>query len=269
MRSGLIDKKQYLTLLSKTVNAYLRNYGRDKQTLEDASFNAWTKFYQPNENSPNANVSYYVKGALAALCLDLYIRDASLNQHSLDDIMLALWQKWQTDQQGLTETEWETFAQQVTGLPLTTLFDQLLRSTEPLPLASLLAKQGVELCLSADDKKDSIAETSSPGNKPDLGVQGANTAEGYVLKHVFNDGAAQKAGLSAGDILLALDQNRIYDLAKQLEYYSVADTVTIHFFRRSQLHALSVTLQTKPQHTCRLSLLDEDAAAWLTETRQR
>lgn len=271
VRSGLINKAQYLGLLAKTITAYERNLGRLKQTLEDSSFNAWTKFYHPNENTPNSVVSYYTKGAMAALCLDLYIRDQTQNKYSIDDIMQVLWNHSQmTGYRGVAENEWESIAETLTGLSLCDVFNHFLRSTQPLPLKNLLEKQGVELHLtsanSSDDKGGLYSTVETQPTYPSLGVQGVKKPEGYVLKYVFDEGAGQQAGLSAGDILLSLNGNRIDDLDAQLKLFRVDDKVEIHFFHGERLLKREVLLQAAARDTCRLQLIDDKSAAWLTET---
>ena len=148
VRTGLISPQTYLDLLSQTITSVERGGGRLLQNLEDASFDAWVKYYRPDENSPNVLVSYYAKGALFALCLDLTIRRESSGTKSLDDVMRALWLKYglsfDIQQQGIAEDEWELLAQQITGLDLTDLFQLGLRSTADLPIRELLIECGIE-----------------------------------------------------------------------------------------------------------------------------
>ncbi|HJV07031.1 MAG TPA: PDZ domain-containing protein [Chromobacteriaceae bacterium] len=266
VRCGLIDCKRYLGLLAQTISGVQRGAGRLKQTLEESSFNAWTKYYRQDENSPNSIVSYYTKGALAALALDLTIRRDSAGQLSLDDVMRALWRKWLADGQGLAENEWEAVAQQVTGLDLGEFFDRALRRTDDLPLAELLATQGVSLLW---DVAQSVADRGSvldgaPAKAPrvSLGVKTAADPLGLKLVHVLEGGAAQQAGLSGGDILLALDGLRLFDLDKALARYQPGDTVTLHAFRRDELLMRDIALPAAPADTCRLLLADE-GGQWL------
>ena len=94
VRSGVIPPESYLELLGQTITRVLRGSGRHQQSVADSSFDAWTKFYRQDENASNAIVSYYTKGALIALALDLMIREASNGQRSLDDLMRQLWQRY-------------------------------------------------------------------------------------------------------------------------------------------------------------------------------
>lgn len=266
LRCGLIDSKRYLGLLAQTISGVERGAGRLKQTLEESSFDAWTKYYRQDENSPNSIVSYYTKGSLAALALDLTIRQQTDGRQSLDDVMRALWQKWQADGQGLAEDEWEQIARQVTGLDLQAFFDSALRSTADLPLANLLATQGLDMCWDyADHAGDAggigpVAADRRP--RASLGVKTAVDPLGLRLVNVLDGSAAQQAGLAGGDILIALDGLKVTDLDKMLARYGVGEIVTLHLFRRDELLVRDVSLQAVPRTCCRLQLLREDAG-WL------
>ena len=199
-RIGLDD---YLKLLAKTITQVHKGSGRHKQSVAESSFEAWTKYYRQDENSPNAIVSYYTKGALVALCLDLALRRESA--HSLDDVMRALWQRWLADGQGVSETGWEALAMEVSGLDLRDFFQRALRSTDALPLTELLASVGVTLKHTVRDADDASRPTP-----PTLGVKTERDPLGWRIKCAYQDGPAQQAGLSGGDVLLALDGLRTY-----------------------------------------------------------
>ena len=248
VRCGLIDEKRYLGLLAETVSGVERGAGRLKQTLEQSSFEAWTKYYRQDENSPNSIVSYYTKGALAALALDLTIRRDSQGRQSLDDVMRALWRKWLDDGKGLAEDEWESQAQAATGLDLTAFFDHALRSVKPLPLAELLATQGVELrfepAANAGDRGD-LALSGKPA-PASLGVKAVAEAQGVRVLNVYDGGAAQRAGVSGGDVIVAIDKLKAVDLDKVLARYQPGDKLKLHLFRRDELLSLQLELQAAP-----------------------
>ncbi|HCN89789.1 MAG TPA: peptidase M61 [Oxalobacteraceae bacterium] len=265
VRSGLIDQAAYFKLVAKTVNAVLRGSGRHKQSVAESSFDAWTKYYRQDENSPNAIVSYYTKGSLVALALDLTIRAETNGRKSLDDVMRALWQQFGRDfyagngGRGVSESEVEALFDSVTGLKLKRLLDRSVRGTGDLPLAKLLAPFGVTL---ADDHKNA---------KAGLGVRTARDGNDCKLANVYEGGAAHCAGLSAGDLLVALDGLRVsaVNLDALLARYRVGDTATLHAFRRDELMTFNVKLaqddapqmalapQAKPAAAARLR------AAWL------
>lgn len=271
-RSGLIDGKRYLSLLAKTITNVMRNHGRTKQTLEEASFDAWIKYYRQDENSPNSLVSYYTKGSLVALALDLLIRRETHNTKSLDDVMRALWHKFLADSQGLAEDEWERIASDVTGVVLTSFFNCALRSTQDLPLAELFISQGIEMRLdlaeSSHDRGsacdlDACSTLTQPHARVSLGVRTVTEAAGIRLTHVLDGGAAQKAGLSGGDMIVAIDGLKAVDVEKQLMRFAVGDTVRIHAFRRDELMTVDVILIEEEANTCRLCLRPVESSWFL------
>ncbi|MGH8482154.1 MAG: M61 family metallopeptidase, partial [Nevskiaceae bacterium] len=141
LRAGAIDAPAYLDLVAEAATRLARTPGRRQHSLADASFEAWLKYYQPDENTPNATVSYYVKGALAALCLDLHLRRHS--KVTLDDVMRELWRRHGRAGTPVPERGLERIAAELSGLDLARELDAWLRSTEELPLAALLAEFGV------------------------------------------------------------------------------------------------------------------------------
>ncbi|MES2323890.1 MAG: M61 family metallopeptidase [Pseudomonadota bacterium] len=254
VRAGIIGEAAYLKLLAKTVASTLRGSGRTKQSVADSSFDAWGKYYRQDENAPNAIVSYYGKGSLIALAFDLTIRAKTKGKKSLDDVMLALWQRYGRDfyptvGRGVTEAEVEALFDEVSGLKLKPLFERYVRGTVDLPLAKLYAPFGVKL---ADERR-----SSKPSLDVGLGRDGADCK----LTQVHEGGAAHKAGLSAGDILMAVDGLRVAgqpcNLDAMLSRYKVGDKVGVHAFRRDELMTFDVTLQGDRVPGVTLSLVDE------------
>ena len=259
LRCGLIDRERYLGLLAETITGVYRIGGRRKQTLEESSFDAWIKHYRQDENSPNSMISYYTKGALVALALDLLIRSKSAKAESLDDVMRALWKQWMHDGQGFAEEAWERIAAEATGLDLTAFFDHALRSTEDLPLESLLATQGVKLqfdfAKNGADKGGFCAEAPKPGKpRATLGVKASGDALGVKLLQVFDGGAAQAAGLSGNDVVLAIDGLRVSDPEKMNARLTAGKRVQVHAFRRDEMMVFDVEPTAQLADTCRLSL---------------
>lgn len=244
VRAGIITETDYLGLVAKTINSVWQGNGRNKQSVADSSFDAWIKYYRRDENTPNAVVSYYTKGSLVALALDLSIRSKTQGAKSLDDLMLALWQHYGVDfyepdmvQSGVTEEEVEALVDEICGARMKPFFERYVRGLDEIPLTKLLAPFGVQL----EDKRASA--------KPSLGVALGSDGRDCKLTHVYDGGAGQAAGLSAGDILLALDGLRVQvkggknNLDTLLAAYKVGDKVELHAFRRDELLCLKATLQ--------------------------
>ncbi len=249
VRSGLISADDYLKLLGKTVSNVLRGSGRLKQSVAESSFDAWTKYYRQDENAPNAIVSYYAKGALVALALDLQWRAASDGRGSLDDLMRALWQRHGKTGVGVGEDEIFGLLAEVAAAQcgdaargLADWLREAVEGTEDLPLAGLLKGFGVAYQL----------EPSSPA--PSLGARLSASAPLRVLS-VHDGGAAQAAGLSAGDELVALDGLRVPGdgLESMLTRRQPGDKVALQVFRRDELMRFELTLQAPERSQVKLS----------------
>ncbi len=278
VRTGVISEASYLELLGQTITRVLRTGGRLKQSVTDSSFDAWTKFYKQDENAPNAIVSYYAKGALIALALDLKLRLESGGAKSLDDVMRALWERYGRTGTGVGEQAFEPLVEEVTGVSLGEFFAVALQGTDDLPLAELLSPFGVDLRLRAPESKDDKGGKPGKGEQPAKAWLGVRTSEdplGAKLTFVFDGGAAQRAGLSAGDVVVALNGLRVTsgNLEKQLSTYAPDERVTLHAFRRDELSTFEVALQPAPADTCFLKLQEEAAPealarrkAWLNLT---
>jgi predicted metalloprotease with PDZ domain len=257
VRCGLINQPAYLKLIGQTINAVLRGSGRGKQSVAESSFDAWTKYYRQDENAPNAIVSYYAKGSLIGLALDLTIRTETKGKKSLDDVMRALWQRYGRDfysekgGNGVTEEGIDALFDEVTGLHLGRLLNRWVRGTEDLPLAKLLEDVAIAC---ADVGKE---------RKAALGARTTREANDTKLANVYEKGAAHRSGLSAGDVLVALDGLRVSatNLDVLLGRYRVGDTVRLLAFRRDELMEFKVKLSADDAPQMALTAQDKPAAA--------
>jgi predicted metalloprotease with PDZ domain len=242
VRSGVIDAPAYFKLLSKTINGVLKGTGRHKQSVADSSFDAWIKYYRQDENSPNAIVSYYTKGSLIGLALDLDIRAQTKSKRSLDDVMRALWQRYGRDfyagakaGKGVSEREVEALFDEVTGLSMKRTLARYVRGTEDLPLEKLFDDFALAL------------EDSNKNGKPCLGVRTSKDGNDCKLATVYEGSAAHAAGLSAGDVLAAIDGLRVTanNLDTVLARFRVGDKITVHAFRRDELFSVDAKLASE------------------------
>jgi predicted metalloprotease with PDZ domain len=186
-RAGLIDDTGYLKLLGKTINQVLQSPGRQVQTVAQASFDAWVKYYRQDENTPNATVSYYTKGCLVALCLDLTLRQQG--KTTLDAVMRGLWQRCKAGP--MTEGDLVSVLEELAGRPFTKELTRWVHTTSDLPVKALLQRQGVNV----------LEEPAQLAQR--LGLRVAE-GSGIQIKTVLRGGAAEQAGFSAGDEWLGL-----------------------------------------------------------------
>lgn len=260
VRSGRIDTPSYLQLLAETITRVMRTPGRLVQTLAESSFDAWTKFYRQDENGPNAIISYYAKGALTALALDLLIRQGTNGQRSLDDVMRALWERYGRPGVGVPERGVEALAAEVSGIDLSGFFAQALDGTEDLDLLPLLASMGIQMRLRpAQGPKDlgGFVERFGPVTaRPSLAIRLRDGSKDAVIQHVLSGGAGECAGLAPGDQVVAVDGLRA--TAENLERLvsTAGRPVRLHLFRRDELLELVASPRPAAADTCDLMLLD-------------
>jgi predicted metalloprotease with PDZ domain len=276
VRSGCIDERAFLQLLAETLTRVMRTPGRLVQTLAESSFDAWTKFYKQDDNAPNAIVSYYGKGALVALALDLTIRNDTRGRLSLDDLMRELWRRHGRNGVGVPERGIERLAGEVTGLDLSGFFARALDSTQDLDIQALLATMGVAMRLRpATGPKDlgGCVERFEPARyDPTLAVRlRPGTAEA-AIQHVISGGAGERAGLAPGDVVVAVDGLRASaeNLDRLVAQGGRDGSMRLHCFRRDELLVLRIHPKPPVADTCELMILGsapeasvEARRAWL------
>jgi len=225
LRAGLIDLDHYLRLVAKGMNAVAGTPGRRVQSLADASFDAWIKYYRTDENTPNATVSYYQKGALVAMALDLLLRREGA---SLDDAMCWLWQH--CDAGPITGDDIARALREVGGRPFDAELGAWVHGTVDPPLAELLQDIGVNV----------QAERATLTAR--LGLRLSESALGGVqVKSVLLGGAAHAAGLSAGDELLAIDGWRVRRLEEAAQWIEPGRPMEVMLVRDQRVMGLRVT----------------------------
>jgi predicted metalloprotease with PDZ domain len=246
-RAGLLDDAGYLKLLNKTINQVMQTPGRAVQSVAQASFDAWVKYYRQDENTPNATVSYYSKGSLVALCLDLTLRSES--QRSLDDVMRALWQHCQGGP--MSEDDLKAVLHELSGRSYARDIARWVHGTSDLPLRELLELHGVAI---ADDPAQLAQQ---------LGLR-VTEGQAIQIKTVLRGGAAEQAGFCAGDEWLGVEVGkgaaaqgwRLTRLDELPLYAGPQTRVQALISRDKQLLRLPLTLP-RAATTWRLSVRDK------------
>lgn len=268
LRSDIITKDSYLELLAQGLTRLIRTPGRFKQTLTQSSFEAWSKFYKQDENAANAIVSYYNKGAIAAMCLDLKIKMASRATYSLDSVMRFLWKHYGIGIKGTLDNAIQFVLKDGLGLDFDDFLHTVLYTTEELPFEELLAEFGVKTHYRArNGKKDLGGKTAKFDVTPvDLGFVYAATSGGLTVKQVTNGRAGEKAGLQKGDKLIALNGWELSGktLETELSLYAAGEKVNLSLFRRGKLITCKYQISEAPLDTVYLTIEDaKKAAKWL------
>jgi predicted metalloprotease with PDZ domain len=227
LRSGLIDAPRYLKLVATTISAVQASPGRSVQSVAAASFDAWIKYYRADENTPNATISYYAKGSLVALALDLTLRGEG--KGSLDDVMRRLWQA--SDGGPIDEADIAAALESVGGRSYARELAAWVHGTDELPLAPLLQRCGVEI----EVQPATLAQR--------LGVRVSESAlTGVKLTHVLRGGAGEAAGLAPGDEIIAVAGWRVRRLDDALRALPGEGETTLVVGRDQRLLALPLVV---------------------------
>lgn len=245
-RSGVISQASYLKLLKGQIDRYLQNPGRFIQSVSESSFDAWIKFYRQDENSNNAGTSYYNKGCLVALSLDLGLR---LRGSSLDALMRRLYENTQKGMQ-VNERTIVELCNELTGDNWIEQINHLINTTDELPLDQLFPEFGLSYSLQN--------EKALP-----FGLKVAEKAEGVIIQQARRDGVGAKAGLSANDVIIAIDGLKASE--KLLNQYAKQQgQFTVYAFRRDEFLQFELQGGEVALTTVDLTVLDQaKAEKWL------
>ncbi|WP_151825083.1 M61 family metallopeptidase [Acinetobacter bereziniae] len=245
-RSGVISQASYLSLLKGQIDRYLQNPGRFIQSVSESSFDAWIKFYRQDENSNNAGTSYYNKGCLVALSLDLGLR---LRGSSLDALMRRLYENTQKGIQ-VNERTIVELCNELTGSNWIEQINHLINTTDELPLDQLFPEFGLSYRLKN--------EKALP-----FGLKLVDKPEGVLIQQARREGTGAIAGLSANDVIVAIDGLKASE--KLLSQYSKQqDRFTVYAFRRDEFMQFELQGGEIDLTTVELTVLDQDKAEkWL------
>jgi len=231
-RAGVYDAKLFLNGLSKEITRLQTTLGRQVQPVSESSFDAWIKLYRPDANSGNSQISYYLKGELVSLLLDLLIRERHGNARSLDDVMLLMWQQFGQAEIGFTPEQLQQAISSVAGMNLDDFFKRYVDGTEELPFNQYLEPFGLQL---VGEDEEAV---------PNLGIKAATENGRELIKFVEAGTPAQVAGIDPGDELLAIDGIRVtaLQLSDRLKDYQPGDTIQVTIFHQDELRVYPVTL---------------------------
>ncbi len=243
-RSGLIDAPRYLAALAGHLNEVAATPGRQLQSVAQASFDAWTRFYRPDANTPNGTVSYYAKGALVAACLDLTLRLAGPG--TLDGVLRRLWAL----RRPVTEAHIAAALAAEAGRPLDAELAAWVHGTGELPLPALLPHFGVQL------------QHETPTLAATLGLRlNEGPVSGVTVRVVLRGSAAEAAGLLPGDELLAANGWRLRRLEDARAWLQPAQPVDLLVARDQRLHTLRLAPPAQPAMATVVLRLDPQAPA--------
>lgn len=268
VRCGLLTQEQYFAALEKTINRVQLSPSEQVQSVADSSFNAWTKYYKQDENAVNAVVSYYTKGSLIALCLDALLRS---NGKSLDALMLLAWRSYGEPGTGSSEQQFIQLCSDYAGKEIAAELNSWVHGTSSLPLSQLLPNLGVTTGVRQQEHSKDLSGHKEPAYPiRAFGAAFSSSVEGLKLTNVPLGSAAYKAGLMAGDMLIAINAVKATEqnFWRQLNQSPIGNVMTLYVFRRQRLVQLSMPIESAAETLTYLQLVDPSkVACWIGSTQ--
>jgi predicted metalloprotease with PDZ domain len=235
-RAGYYTEDKYLEIIANEISAQVNLPGDKVQALSESSFDAWIKYYRRNENSNNSQVSYYDKGSIAALLINLMIIEHSAGKQNLDDLMKFLYKEYYEKKDiGFDNNTFKQAAEKFTGRNLDKFYAEVIDGTASINYENYLAIAGLKLVNQNANKNESY-----------LGVTATNTNGKLNVTAVSKNGPAYTAGLNVNDEIIAIDNYRVDDLTKALTLKKVNDKISVLVSRDGVLKTIEITVAKNP-----------------------
>ncbi len=248
-RAGLISDKDYLEGLARDIRALQRIPGRRAVSAEEASFDAWIKFYRPDENSINSTISYYDKGALIGTLLDLEIRRRSNGAKSLDDVLRYLYNEFYKKDRNYTPEDFQRACEQMAGASLDEFFRRYVRGRDELDYTPAFNGAGLQLLTTPAPRADGRA----PEPRPFFGATLRQENDRLMVLNVPADTPAYEQGINAGDQIVAIDGLRANQtfFDARVDEHKPGDEVQVTLFRADDMRVFRIKLGTRPDDNYR------------------
>lgn len=246
LRTKILTPEKYLELFAQTITKVQKSKGRMKQSLAESSYDAWTKFYQQDENAPNAIVNYYTKGALFAFVLDVEIRKHTSDNKSLDDVLKFAWSNYQ--ETGLEDSTIQNIINNLTDNNFDNLFDDYLYGLKELPLVDSFNYLGIDCSFS--HKKDDLSN---------FGINIKKQGEFSLITQVFADTCAQESGLYVGDKIIAVNNEKLSgkNLVGVINKFVTGDEIKLDVLRDELLCEIPVNITDSEKTFCTLGIVTD------------
>ena len=242
-RAGLISESEFLSATARSIQNLQNTPGRLVQSAEESSYDAWIKYYRQDENSINSQISYYDKGALLGLLLDLEIRKRSAGAKSLDDVMRYLYAEFFKKDRNYGPADFQKASELMAGASLEEFFSKYVRGKDELDYNGALGAAGLRL------------ETSAAADaKMYFGADVAQEDDRLIVRRVYAGSPAYDSGLNAGDQIVAMDNMRVTRdfFNARLAEKKPGDLLNLTIFRFDDLSTLLVRLSDKREMTFKI-----------------
>lgn len=247
-RAGLISEGAYLGQLAANMQNFQDTPGRLLMNAEESSFDSWIKYYRPDENSANTSISYYDKGELVGMLLDLEIRRRTNGAKSLDDVMRSLYNDFAKKGRNYTPADFQKVCETAAGSSLEDFFARYVRGREELPYNQILAAAGLTLQQAGFPVEDLWrAVPEGVPLRAYLGAELEETGERLIISSVRSGSPAYDQGLNANDQIVALDGRRVTSATfdARLAEKRPGETIRLMVFRFDELRTFEIRLGSR------------------------
>jgi predicted metalloprotease with PDZ domain len=253
-RAGMISDKEYLTTIANAIRGLQNTPGRLEQSIEEASFDAWIKYYRPDENTLNSAISYYDKGAIVGLLLDLEIRRRTSGAKSLDDVMRYLYNEFYKKNRNYTPEDFQRTAEQMAGASLDDFFRRFVRGREELDYNTAFAAVGLQLQTTGSATADPSKPAAPATQKAYFGANLRQDGDRLIVSSVPAGTPAYNQGITYNDQIVALDGLRVNSTTfnARLEEKKPGDEVRVTVFRLDELRTFTIKLGGRAEENYRI-----------------
>jgi predicted metalloprotease with PDZ domain len=247
-RAGFISDVEFLSATARAIQTLQNTPGRLVQSVEESSFDSWIKYYRPDENSINSQISYYDKGAILGLLLDLEIRKRTNGAKSLDDVLRYLYTEFFKRNRNYTPEDFQKAAELAAGGSLEDFFAKYVRGKEELNYNAALEAVGMRLDTTM------LSATGQPVERVYLGADVRQEQDRLLVTRVYAGSAAYDQGLNTGDQIVALDNTRVTrdSFNARIAEKKPGDLINLTIFRFDELSTLLVKLGGRSDGTYRI-----------------
>ncbi|HEX3184096.1 MAG TPA: PDZ domain-containing protein [Pyrinomonadaceae bacterium] len=247
-RAGLISDGEFMTATARAIQQLQNTPGRLVQSVEESSFDSWVKFYRPDENTINSQVSYYDKGAILGLLLDLEIRKRSKGAKSLDDVLRTLYTEFFKNNRNYTPADFQRISETAAGGSLEEFFAKYVRGVDELNYNAALEAVGLRLDTAL------LGPTGQPAQRVEFGADLRQEEDRLLVTRVYAGSPAYDQGLNTGDQIVALDNARVTRdfFNARLAEKKPGDLINLTIFRFDELSTLLIKLGGRSDGTYRI-----------------
>ena len=247
VRSGLVSEGDFLTATARSIQNLQNTPGRLVQSAEESSYDSWIKYYRPDENSQNSQVSYYDKGAILGLLLDMEIRKRSNNAKSLDDVMRYLYVEFFKNDRNYGPEDFQKACELMAGASLEEFFAKYVRSREELDYNASLDAVGLRI------ETSNLSASGKPVERVFFGADTVQQGDRLIVRSVYAGSPAYEQGLNTGDQIIALNNMRVNKdfFDARMAEKRPGELINLTIFRFDDLSTLLVKLGARTEGTYR------------------